>query len=249
MMKSKWSWSLIIAVIFVLTAVFLVSAGEGLETVEKARYAFHAGEYQEAEELWQQVLELENYRWEANFFLGMTYLRLNDYQAGVEYMSEAYQLRPEDYSTLVNYARLLYRNQQREEAREVLQEVPEDMREQDEQYYNLRGLLAMAEDDLERATASLEIAVEINPDNYHVRNNLGLANIRKGNFADAVDHLEEAVAQEPAEAYIYNNLGVAYENLTELEPARENYERALELDPDYERAELNLERVTARLEN
>ena len=249
MRKSKWLWGLILLLAFVLTAGIMVSAGEGVETVEEARAAFHAGEYQEAEELWQQVLELENYRWEANFFLGMTYLRLNDYQAGVEYMSEAYELRPEDYRTLVNYARLLYRNQQREEAREVLQEVPEDMREQDEQYYNLRGLLAMAEDDLENATAYLESAVEINPDNYHIRNNLGLAYIRKGNFADAVDHLEEAAAQDPAEAYIYNNLGIAYENLTELESARENYEKALELDPDYERAELNLERVAARLED
>ncbi len=239
--------AVIIGLSLIITLAFPVSNLSGEEIVQQARSAFHEGNYQQAEELWLEVLETEDYQWEANFFLGMTYLRLDDYENAADYMEGAYQRRPTDYSTLVNYARILYNQDQIEAARDILMELPADLRRSDEQYYNIRGLLAMAEGELELAASSLEVAVEINPENPHVRNNLGLTFIRDNRHEEAVEHLEHAAEQEPEIAYIYNNLGVAYENLGRLQDARDAYEQALEINPDYISAELNYDRVQSRL--
>lgn len=243
----KISVIIIISLIFTLTATSSIMAVE--ELVQEGRIAFHEGNYRQAEEVWLEVLEADNYNWEANFFLGMTYLRLNDYQNAADYMEDAYQIRSQDYSTIVNYARILYNQDEIDEARNILMELPAELRRSDEQYYNIRGLLAMAEENLDLAASSLEVAAEINPENYHVRNNLGLTLIRDNRYEEAIRHLEQAVEQEPEIAYIYNNLGVAYENLGRLQDARDAYEQALEIDPDYISAELNYDRVQSRLEN
>lgn len=241
--------SFMIIICLILTFVITSSVTAVEELVQEGRSAFHEQNYSQAEELWLEVLETDRYQWEANFFLGMTYLRLEDYENAEEYMQSAHQIRSQDYSTIVNYARILYNLEQIEKARNILMELPADLRRSDEQYYNVRGLLAMAENNLELAASSFEVAVEINPENYHVRNNLGLTLLRDNKFAEAVEHLERAVEQEPEIAYIYNNLGVAYENLGQLQQARDAYEQALEINPAYISAEANIDRVETKMED
>ncbi len=239
------------AIIIMGLAVFLL-AGQVMaveDTVSQARIAFSEEDYDRAEELWLEVLDKEIYEWEANFYLGLTYMRQDEMKQAEEYMSEAYEISPEDHSTLINYARILYNRDKLDEALEVLRQVPADLRAEDGRYFNVRGLIAMAQDDMRMAIRSLDTAVEREPDNYFIRNNLGLAHIREGNYEDAVKHLEEAVDMEPRQAYIYNNLGVSYENLNELERAKESYEKALEINPDHPHAGTNLERVLSRLED
>jgi len=241
--------SVIISVFLLAALIFFGSVMAGENPVEEARQAFHRGDYEQAEELWKEVSELEGYEWETGFYLGLIYLRLEDYELAAEEMDRAFELRPEDYATAVNYARILYNKEEIERAGEVLDRIPEDRRRSDEQYYNIRGLLAMSEGELERAFEAFASSVNIEPDNIHVRNNFGLALMRQNRYEEAIEHLEYAADMEPEIAYIYNNLGVSYENLDRLKEARDSYERALEIDPDHPRAGANLERVEALLED
>ncbi len=237
----------------VVFAVILLLAGSGVgaeqvdDLLQQGRNAYFEGDYQQAENLFRELKDRGEYVWEANFYLGMIYLQQDQLEEAEKYMQQAYDMAPEDYFTLVNYARILYREGHLEQAGEMLNRVPEDKRTISESYYNTRGLLAMAGEKHEEAIDYFLQAVEINPENYYVLNNLGLALIRTGEFQEAKEYLEKAVEQDPQEAFIYNNLGIAYENLNQLEDARDSYERAVELN--HPQAEANLNRVISRLED
>ncbi len=236
----------ILAVVLLLASSSL--AAEPIEDLlSQAREAYFAGSYYQAESLFKELLDREAYEWDAHFYLGMTYLHKEQLEEAEHHMDQAYAMNPDNFFTLVNYARILYRQGHLQEADAMLNLVPEEKRTTSESYFNNRGLLAMAEEEYEQAVEYFLKAVEINPENYYVQNNLGLALIRKGDFEKASHHLELAAAQDPPEAYIYNNLGVAYENMNQLEAARENYERAVELNPQH--AQINLDRVISRLED
>jgi len=237
-------------IIFLALAFLLITgsalASEAEELLEQARNAYFVGDYQEAESLFIDLKEREEFEWEANFYLGMIFLQKEEIEEADRYMQEAYSLRPDNYFSLVNYARILYREGHLEEASEMLNQVTEENRATTESYYNTRGLVAMAHEEFENAIEYFVQAVEINPENYYVLNNLGLALIRTGDFQEAKEYLEKAVEQDPQEAFIFNNLGIVYENLNQLEEARESYEKAVELN--HQQAQENLNRVMERLE-
>ncbi len=48
--------------------------------------------------------------------------------------------------------------------------------------------------------------------------------------------------------YIYNNLGVAYENTGQLRKAKQAYQQAVKIKPNYKNAQQNLERVKIALD-
>ena len=72
---------------------------------------------------------------------------------------------------------------------------------------------------------------------------MGYLYILNNRYNEARDVLEKAVNLNPPVAYIYNNLAISHENLSEYEKARQYYQQALEVDPGYEKARINLERI------
>ncbi len=97
------------------------------------------------------------------------------------------------------------------------------------------------------AITAYEKSIELNEHNPYARNNIGLVYLLAGEYADAVAALEKAIEQKDDVAFFFNNLGMAYEGTQELEKARESFESALEIDPDYGKAQTNLDRVEAVL--
>ena len=244
-MKNK---KLLLIVIFAFIFITINSGYTQTENlVSQARSAFYENNYEEAEKLWLETKDKGINEWEANFFLGMVYLRKDQLQKAANYMDNAYNLRTDDYYTLVNYARILYRKNDYKSAREKLDKVPEDLRDYNEQFYNIHGLLEMAENNLKQAVEYFNKAIKINPKNYYVQNNLGLTLIRTQNYEQAKTHLELAADEKPQKAYVYNNLGISYENLNQLYKAKQSYEKALDLNPDHKKAEINLKRVISKI--
>lgn len=238
-----------VIIVFTLVLILLTSAGLAAadDLISRARDEFYRENYEIAEQLWLELLEREGQNWEINFFLGMINLRKNNLDKAADYMEQAYRRADDDYYTLTNYARILYRKNEYEAAQNILDQIPADKQDFNEQYNNLSGLLALAENNPEKAEQYFKQAADLNPENYYVLNNLGLAQIRRGSYEEARDNLKKAVAQQPKEAYIYNNLGISYENLGQLEQAKENYQKALEIDPEHHRAEMNLNRVLSQI--
>jgi len=101
----------------------------------------------------------------------------------------------------------------------------------------------------EKAIEECEIAVELDPDFGNPYNDIGSYLINLERFDEAISWLEkaiEAVDYEPRH-YPYFNLGRIYEKKGDWFTARQYYEDALKVNPDYEIAKSALLRLTAMM--
>ena len=67
-----------------------------------------------------------------------------------------------------------------------------------------------------------------------------IALFSSGKFQDALDAIEEMIQDNPNDGLLFNIRGACYAELQQLNLARENYEKAIELNPRYAKAHYNL---------
>jgi tetratricopeptide (TPR) repeat protein len=95
----------------------------------------------------------------------------------------------------------------------------------------------------EASVAFCERALEVDPANLSALGQMGLAEMRLGRIGRAIRTLERARSIAPEDKKILNTLGVAYARSGRDDEAREAWRHALAIDPDYESARRNLERL------
>lgn len=105
-------------------------------------------------------------------------------------------------------------------------------------YDNARRALAAGR--TEEAERGFRALAKSNPELGGPHANLALILSRAGKNAEAVTELELAVKASPKQPVFHNQLGIAYRQQGQFLKARAAYERALELDPAYASACLNL---------
>ncbi|OGS22676.1 MAG: hypothetical protein A2252_03610 [Elusimicrobia bacterium RIFOXYA2_FULL_39_19] len=64
-----------------------------------------------------------------------------------------------------------------------------------------------------------------------------------GKYDQAIDEFRKAVKINPVKAEIYYNLGLVYESKNIVSEAKEMYEKALSIEPNYKLAKEHLERL------
>ena len=69
---------------------------------------------------------------------------------------------------------------------------------------------------------------------------LGKEHFQRGDYSLAAGHLEQVVARGTAFADVHHMLGVIYHHLSEFESAQKAFQKALEINPGYVEAALNL---------
>ena len=69
---------------------------------------------------------------------------------------------------------------------------------------------------------------------------LGKEHFQRGDYSLAAGHLEQVVARGAAFADVHHMLGVIYHHLGEFEAAQAAFQKALEINPGYVEAALNL---------
>lgn len=109
-------------------------------------------------------------------------------------------------------------------------------------YLNNLGYHLLARGDAREALPFLTQAVREEPTSARARNNLGFAYARTRDFTRAAQQF--ALGGSAAEAQ--SNLGLAYELDGNWAQADSHYREALRLDPAFQRAQDNLDRLAAR---
>ncbi len=146
-----------------------------------------------------------------------------------------------DYSSPLS--RVNYRIPQTDLGRAKMPETPLELAtpvfEKGVDYYN--------ENRKEEAVAAFEEALRIQPDHLPATFNMAVALGDLGRFDQAEAVLLKVVEKDAAIVETYNSLGYVYYKKGELEKARAEFEKALELDPDYQQARASLNILKQKL--
>jgi len=102
---------------------------------------------------------------------------------------------------------------------------------------------------IEEAIAECKKAIQIDPEFGNPYNDIGAYLIEKGDYDEAISWLEQAIHAKRYESYHYPhyNLGRVYVAKDMLNRARECFERALAIAPNYDLAKQAIEQVRRRL--
>lgn len=112
---------------------------------------------------------------------------------------------------------------------------------------NVLGMAYMEIDDFDSAEAAFKSSIGKLPDYAWAYNNLGYLMIQKKDFAAARDILTEGGKLEKAPSVLFNNLGIALEQTGDTTGAKEAFARAVEKNPNNEKAATNLARMESLL--
>lgn len=109
------------------------------------------------------------------------------------------------------------------------------------------GVSAFNAGDIEMAIEELESATELDDTNYRAFNYLGASYAAKKRYSTAVGAFKRAEKLHPNCASIHFNIAQAYEADDVMSEAEYEYNKALEIDPNYKRAEDALNSIKEKL--
>ncbi|MGM0441972.1 MAG: tetratricopeptide repeat protein [Elusimicrobiota bacterium] len=109
----------------------------------------------------------------------------------------------------------------------------------------LEGRILAAEGNWQQATEKLTAALNRDPENLTVRNDLVTVLLRSGKTDDAVEIVEEGTRKASGQAAAWYLKGLVYEEKGDIQTAKSAYERALEITPKHTQALINLAVIVA----
>ncbi len=194
----------------------------------------------EAERCYRQAIAVNPHNAEALANLAALLTAQKRYEEAECCYIEAITLSPGNSKTRSNLGILLADQKRYTEAEHCYRSAISLDPRNAEAYSNLGLVLeqGMQEEEAERCQ---RIALELNENSAQIHSNLAnlLAN-RKNGAAEAEAHYLEAVALSPNSAYAYSNYAVFLTNQKRYALAEQYFRTALNIDPDYPLARLNL---------
>lgn len=94
-----------------------------------------------------------------------------------------------------------------------------------------------AEAEYKKAVDTYKKHLDANPDDAEAHYNLGQTYANLGQYSEAIREYRQATRLKNDDPDIYYDLGVAHTKLAQYEPASAAFSKALEIDPDYYRAQ------------
>jgi len=198
-----------------------------------------AGRLQEAEQLYQQILQAEPEQPNALNLLGMLADQVGQVDVAVELLTKAVNVMPGFMEAHNNLGNALKNIGEPDRAvvhyREAININPSFA----EAHYNL-GVALKDRGDLEEAIASYDKAIAVKSDYVKTHYNRGVALFELGRLEDAVASYQTALAINPGYAEAHSNLGNTFRKLGQLEEAVSHCQKAIELKPNFAKARINL---------
>jgi len=165
-----------------------------------------------------------------NFFLGISYSRLNRNIDAARVLERARELNPKDVDAIAQLA-LVYDTMKRFGDSDGLYE--EALRLDPSNHLVLNNYaysLAERNVNLERALEMSRKAVDAQPDNASYLDTIGWIYFRLGRYTEAETYVKKAISKGEANAVVYEHLGDIYYRLNQTDLAIEHWNMALKLD-------------------
>jgi tetratricopeptide (TPR) repeat protein len=210
-----------------------------------AKQAEKNKDFSEAENLYQQVLEIDPECVEAYFQLGMIYQSLNQLEQAEDSYRMALHYRPNLAAAYINLANLLRINGQFEKACEVLKQAIHLNPKLATAYFHL-GMTLNVMGNMDEALSNYSSAIELDPADASSYNNMGLILLNgKGQIEEAESCFRKALKINPDLYDAKVNLYLALQSQGRLDQAIEGYSELMKVNPNDK--DLNFYRSVAYL--
>lgn len=186
--------------------------------------------FEEVARILESALKIlpEDYR--VNFFLGISYSRLNRPLDAVRVLERARQINPREVDAVAQLA-LVYDGLKRFEESDALYEDALRLDPANALVLNnFAYSLAERNTQLDRALGMSRKAVDVDPGNASYLDTYGWIHYRLGSYREAEHYIKEAIAKGEVNAVVYEHLGDIYFMLNQKDLAIEQWNLALRLD-------------------
>lgn len=203
------------------------------------------GDLDRERQLLTQVQESNAGMYLVPFLLGEAELKASDWKAAQEALERSLKLNPDFDQAMTALARALHQQGKDDEAlqwvEKAIQANPKNLRA----WYQ-RGWISVKSDP-DGAMVDFQKALEIQPGFAMAHRDLGIILLQKGRYSEAASHLEQAADLGLAHPRLYNFLGIAYSRTGRYQDAVKVYTKALNKEPGFAEAHLNLSYVYEKL--
>lgn len=208
----------------------------------EGRRAFARGAYDEAAAWFVAATDADGDDAMAHYLLGLSRWKAGDAANAEPSLARSAELNPASIRTWINLSRVRNDVGDYDAALDAARQALAIESDHAQALY-LEGRSLRNLGRIDDAVASLERSFELDSENGHVANLLGLIAIERDEPAVAARHLERAAELAPAVAYIRNNLGVALERAGRADEAIAQFRKSVELDPGHAKAAASVARL------
>lgn len=209
------------------------------QLIQEAIEFHQCGQFQEAERLYRQILEIEPNNPDANHLLGVIEAQAGRYTQAIKFISLAIEKKP-SHSGYYRDLGLAFRLAGRMEDAISAFKQSVQIDPPDGAAWILLGEIYQAQGASEKAAAAFKEALQITPDDADLHNKLGNAYSAQGEYEKAVKSFKQALHIQPEFVEAHYNLGNAFRDLDQLDHAADAYQSAIRMKPDLALAHHNL---------
>jgi predicted O-linked N-acetylglucosamine transferase (SPINDLY family) len=188
------------------------------------------GRLRQAEEIYQQILQVEPNQADAIHLLGVIAYQGQKLDEAIARFRRALGMRPDHAEAHNSLGVALKAKGKLDEAvaccRQALELKPNYV-----EAHNNQGNALLDQGNLDAAVASYRRALELRPDYSEAHNNLGFALKAQGSLEEAIGCFRRSLELNSDCTQTHNNLGTAFYDAGNLQEAVRSWRRALELKP------------------
>jgi len=209
----------------------VVPAVSSIPNLQVATLLHQQGKLDQAEVIYQQLLEIDAKNANALHFLGVIYYQTGQYQSAVAIIGQAIAINANIESYHSNLGLVLHEMKELNAAVASYDKAIALNPDFTEAHYN-RGNALQELKQFDAAIASYDKAIDLKSNYAEAHYNRGNALQELKQFDAAVASYEKAIFLKPDYAEVYSNLGAALQELKKFDAAVVSYEKAITLKPD-----------------
>ena len=212
------------------------------QTLKQAIKAHQVGRLEEADHLYQKILETQPTHPDANHNLGVLKVLLNKSADALLLFKIAVESNPSIEQYWYSYSNTLIREKKLEEAEAISRKAIKFKPNFVTIHFNL-GFILNEIGKFKEAELSYKKAITLKPEFVEAYYNLGATLQALGRTDEAVESYKKAIMLKPKFVEAHNNLGVILKDLGKFDDAEASYKKAIEYKVDYAEALSNLGEV------
>ena len=206
---------------------------------EVATTFLYAGKLNEAENIYQQLIEEGSQNHLVYGNLAVIYLAKGHKEGAINLLKQAIKIKP-NYPEAHNHLGVVLKGQGDHKAAISSYQQAIKLKPRYPEAHNNLGNALQEQGNLIAAISSYQQAIKYKSNFHEAHYNLGNSLQEQGDFSSAISSYQQAIKLQPVYPKAYNNLGNALQERGDFSAAISSYQQAIKLQPSYPESYNNL---------